>query len=146
MAGRSPAAQLAAVRQSNLEEIMPNSWHVQIHDYFKTFFSTIRKFVEQEPEYRAHFPDMLKFPYLVLSFRCSDGYVIAAYPSGIADNFIHLDQDRTVDEVLHSLPNKILGTNNHVVIGAEDWSGGSGRYEVISDRVETNRGPLPTTG
>lgn len=39
----------------------------------------------------------------------------------------------------------ILGTKNHVVIGAGDW-GGSGRYEVISDRVETNKGPLPTTG
>ncbi len=124
---------------------MPKAWHVQIYDYFNTLFSTIRNFIEKEPEYRDHVPDMLKFPYLVLSFRCSDGYVVAAYPSGIADNFIHLDQDRTVDEVLHSLPNKILGTSNYVGFGAGDW-GGSGRYEVIIDRIETNRGPLPTTG
>lgn len=124
---------------------MPKVWHVQIHDYFSVLFSAIRQFIEDDAEYRAHVPDMFKCPYLVLSFRCSDGYVVAAYPSGIADNFIHMEQDRTVDQVLHSLPNKILGTSNHVVIGAKDW-GGSGRYEVISDRFETNRGPLPTTG
>jgi hypothetical protein len=124
---------------------MPKKWHKPIHDYFETMFSLIRDFTQKEPEYRNHVPDMLKFPYLILSFQCTDGYVVAAYPSGIADNYIYFDDDRSVDEVLHSLPNMILGTSNHLVMGAKDWSG-SGRWEVIADRVETNRGPLPTTG
>jgi hypothetical protein len=124
---------------------MPKKWHKEIHDYFETFFSKIRGFVEDEAEYRNYVPDMFKFPYLVLSFQCSDGYVVAAYPSGIADNYIHLNQNRSVHEVLQSLPNLILGTKNHFVIGAPQWSG-SGRWEVIADRVETNRGPLSTTG
>jgi len=124
---------------------MSKKWYRQIYDYFQTMLSLIREFTENESEYRDHVPDMLKFPYLVLSFRCKDGYVVAAYPSGIADNYIHIEQDRSVNEVLNSLPNKILGTSNHLVIGADEW-GGSGRYEVIADRFETDRGSLPTTG
>jgi hypothetical protein len=124
---------------------MPKKWNEQIYAYFNTLFSNIREFIENEPEYRDHVPDMLKFPYLVLSFQCPDGYVIAAYPSGIADNFFYIEQNQKVDDVLRSLPNLILGTSNHFVIGTTD-PGGSGRVEIISDRVETNRGPLPTTG
>ena len=124
---------------------MAKKWHKQIYDYFNTFFSMIREFTEKEPEYRDYIPDLFKFPYIVISFKCIDGYVVAAYPSGIADNYIHIDQDRKVDGVLHSLPNKILGTSNNFEISVNNW-GGSGRLEIVSDRVETKRGPLPTTG
>lgn len=124
---------------------MPKEWHLEIYEYFGTLFSKIREFTENEVAYRNYVPDMFKFPYLVLSFRCTNGYVVAAYPSAIADNYIHMDQNRSVDKVLHALPNLILGTENHITIGAQQWNG-SGRYEVILDRIETDKGPLPTTG
>lgn len=79
---------------------MSKKWHRQIHDYFEIMFSIIREFISNEPEYRDHVPDMLKFPYLVLSIRCTDGFVVAAYPSGIADNYLPFEQDRSVGEML----------------------------------------------
>jgi hypothetical protein len=124
---------------------MPKKWHKEIQDYFDTLFSRIRRFLEKEPHYKNYVPEMFKFPYLVLSFRCPNGYVVAAYPSGFADNYIHVDQNKGVAEILRSLPNKILGTSNNVGMITDEWDG-SGRYEMILDRVETDRGPLQTTG
>jgi hypothetical protein len=124
---------------------MSKEVRVQIFEFFSTYFSTIRDFIMANADIAAHVPEIFKFPYIVLTLKCPDGYVVAAYPSRIEDNYIYIEQVKAVRDALEMLPNKILGTENHVALGV-DQLGGSGRYEAILDRVETSRGPLPTTG
>jgi hypothetical protein len=117
----------------------------EINEYFQTFFGAIRTFLEKEQEYQNGVPEIFRFPYMFLVFDCTDGYIVALYPSGIADNYLYIEQNKPLLTVLKTLPNKILGAENHITIGLDDWNQ-KGRYELVVDRVETNRGPYPTTG
>lgn len=116
----------------------------QIHRYLETLFGSLRRFLQDEPGYVQYVPDVFKFAYVFLVFECSNGYAVAAYPSGFADNYIYIDKDVSVVDALRGLPNLIAGTKNHVVLKMDVT--GSGLLEACLDRVETNRGPVPTTG
>jgi hypothetical protein len=118
---------------------------LQIYTYLKAYFDIIREFLQTEPQYQQFVPQLFKFPYLFLVCECTDGYVVAAYPSGFADNYIYFEKNDTVDNAMRSFPNLVAGTANHVVLGIDGF-GGSGMIQGILDRVETSRGPVPTTG
>jgi hypothetical protein len=45
--------------------------------------------------------------------------VVAAYPSGFADNFLYFEKDEIVEKTTRILPNLILGTNGHVTLSFE---------------------------
>lgn len=117
----------------------------EIVAYLREFFGTIRSFVTSEPEYGPHVPHVFRFTYDFLIFDCRDGYVVAAYPSGLADNFIRIEDKRAVTQVLATLPNKLTGTDAHFVFKVNDWNR-QGGLQAIIDVVQTNQGPVPTTG
>jgi hypothetical protein len=124
---------------------MNETRRLQIHAYLKTYFQDIRHFIQSEPLIEQFVPQLFKFKYLFLVFECKDGYVVAAYPSGFADNYFYFHKEENVKSVIASLPNLIPGTEAHVVLDLDNW-GGSGMRSGISDTVETKNGPLPTGG
>ncbi|HEX3052209.1 MAG TPA: Shedu anti-phage system protein SduA domain-containing protein [Aggregatilineaceae bacterium] len=125
---------------------MDETRRLQIYNYLQTFFRAIREFIQTEDEYRRFVPQLFRFAYLFLVYECKDGYLVAAYPSGIADNFIYIDyNDRSAPDVLKKLPNLIMNSDIHVVINIDGW-GGSGLISGILDRAETSTGSIPTTG
>lgn len=117
----------------------------QIHEYLRVHFRTIRDFFNNEPEYQPYVPDLFRSAYVFQVFECTDGYVVAAYLSGLADNYIYNDSNNSVANQIERLPNLIAGTQNHVVLHLEGL-GGNVLLAFVLDCVKTDRGVVPTTG
>ena len=117
----------------------------QIYDYLSTFWSEMRNFFTRQPEYEQYIPQIFRWTYLFITIEGHDGYVVAAYPSGFADNFLFFEKEESVENITHRLPNLVMNTDAHVVLSVDGF-GGSGMYSAILDRVESDKGPVPTTG
>ncbi|MCD4684773.1 MAG: DUF4263 domain-containing protein [Anaerolineae bacterium] len=110
-----------------------------------TYWAEIRNFFASQPQYVQHIPQIFRWTYVFIGVECKDGYVVAAYPSGFADNFLFFEKNQNVGGVSRQLPNIIAGTEAHVTLSFDDF-GGSGMVQAILDHVPTNGGPRPTTG
>lgn len=119
---------------------------LQIYEYLERYFGELREFLTREPQYQQYTPDIFKLLYVFVVIECRNGYVAAAYPGHLADNYLYFDAlDKHVGNVMRSLPSKIYGTNEHLTLAIDDLSG-SGLFSIVIDAVETTSGPLPTTG
>jgi Domain of unknown function (DUF4263) len=118
---------------------------LQIYDYLKTLFRTIRNFIAEEPQYLEFVPDLFKATYSFQIYECTNGYIVAVYLGNLADNYHYNDVPRSVEAHVNSLPNLIAGTDQHVVTNLQDWKG-CGLLQVVVDCVEIGGERVPTTG